>query len=356
MSLTVELVPQPADGTEVHPLVEAYVAVVRRVHVATLGNDDLVDAASAVALNLYEQKHKTKVLLVARDGAAVVGGCFFGMPLRDNRTLAEGDFTIDPDADVAEVLPLLWDGIRPVLVQAGRHTAQVWMSHRIEETIPQLTPRTGVGSLPSDEFTTTLQNLGFVLEQVERHSVLEVAHALPVARGEGVRAAAAAGADYELLSWVGATPSELLDQVAVIAARMSTDVPSGELDLEPEVWDAERVMESDRITALMGRRRFSTVARHVPTGQVVAYSEIDQPGDKPTVAYQEDTLVQSDHRGHRLGMLVKARNLELLAAQAPDVARIHTWNAGENDHMLAINHALGFRDRSLEGAWQITGL
>lgn len=356
MSLRVELIPTPVDGTDVHPLLEGYVAMVSRDHLATLGTDDLVDAAPVLALNLSEQQHKTKALLVALDGDTVVGGSFFGMPLRDNRTLAEGDFAIDPDADIAAVLPLLWAGIRPVLQQAGRRTAQVWTAHRVDDATPHLTPRTGVGSLPQDGLATTLQGQGFVLEQVERHSMLEVAGSLPVAAREGAAAAELAGSDYEVLSWVGLTPSEHLEQMAAIAARMSTDVPSGELDLEPEIWDAERVVEGDRITALMGRRKFTTVARHVHTGQIVAYTEIDQPGDKPEVGYQEDTLVHADHRGHRLGMLVKARNLELLAAEAPDVARIHTWNAGENDHMLAINHALGFRDRSIEGAWQVTGL
>lgn len=32
--------------------------------------------------------------------------------------------------------------------------------------------------------------------------------------------------------------------------------------------------------------------------------------------------------------------------------RVHTWNAGENSHMLAINTALGFRPVSLEGVWE----
>ena len=144
--------------------------------------------------------------------------------------------------------------------------------------------------------------------------------------------------------------------MAQIMARMSTDVPSGDLELEPEVWDAARVAESDRVATRMGRARLTTIARHVPTGEIVAYTVIESPSDKPQAAYQEDTLVHAEHRGHRLGMLVKAGNREQLGRELPAVRRIHTWNAGENEHMLAINRALGFTDRTVEGGWQLTGL
>mgnify|MGYP002653344585 CR=1 FL=1 len=58
------------------------------------------------------------------------------------------------------------------------------------------------------------------------------------------------------------------------------------------------------------------------------------------------------HRGHGLGLRVKAVNLLALREAVPTVRRVHTWNAGENAHMLAINTALGFRPVSLEGVWE----
>lgn len=137
---------------------------------------------------------------------------------------------------------------------------------------------------------------------------------------------------------------------------MSTDVPSGELEIELEEWDADRVAEADRITERMGTRTVTTAARHVGTGRIVAYTMLESPADAPWVAYQGDTLVHGEHRGHRLGLWVKAANLQRLARELPAVQRVHTWNAGENAHMLAINHTLGFTDRTAEGAWQVTGL
>lgn len=67
---------------------------------------------------------------------------------------------------------------------------------------------------------------------------------------------------------------------------------------------------------------------------------------------QEDTLVHRDHRGHRLGMLAKAVQLQALAGLRPTVRRISTWNAEENSWMLAINVALGFRPAGGSGVWQ----
>lgn len=356
MSLSVVTVPAPAPGGTVSPLVAEFAAVQQRHCVETFGNDDLADSADSLGVAYSEQGTRRKLIAVALEGDVVVGGCFFGLPLKDNRTLAEGDFAVVPGADTAEVMTTLWEEARPQLRAAGRRTVQVWMSHRIGSAAQEVTPRTGVGRLPRDAVAVTLQGLGFELEQVERHSVLEVATSRSSVAAAAVRAREAAGASYETFGWVGSTPETLREEMAAIMARMSTDVPVGELQLEPEVWDAARVAEADRVAERVGRRRLTTVARPVGSGQIVAYTQLDVPGDKPQVAYQEDTLVHAGHRGHRLGLLVKALNLEQLARECPEVERVHTWNAGENEHMLAINHALGFSDHTVEGGWQLTGL
>jgi hypothetical protein len=53
--------------------------------------------------------------------------------------------------------------------------------------------------------------------------------------------------------------------------------------------------------------------------------------------------VVAAHRGHRLGLLLKvAMNLWLRDAQ-PQLTEISTWNAESNDHMIAVNEAIGYR-------------
>jgi hypothetical protein len=49
------------------------------------------------------------------------------------------------------------------------------------------------------------------------------------------------------------------------------------------------------------------------------------------------------HRGHRLGVLLKTdMNLWLREVQ-PKLSTIDTWNAESNDHMIAVNDAIGYR-------------
>ena len=48
------------------------------------------------------------------------------------------------------------------------------------------------------------------------------------------------------------------------------------------------------------------------------------------------------HRGHRLGLLVKTAMLDWLAEAEPAIERIETGNAAANDHMIAVNDVLGF--------------
>lgn len=349
-------VPAPGEGEAPSPLVEGAAEVWRRWHLHRFGHVDLADAAATVAASLGEQQHRHKALLTAVDDGEVVGVAWLGMPLLDNQHVAEGDITVLPGRDTVAVTGALWEVVVPRLPAEGRRTVQLWTSHGPGEAAgDRVVPVSGPGRIPRDSTAEALLALGFRLEQVERHSQLDVAEALTRLDGLEAEARAHAGG-YEVLSWVGFTPEELREDMAEVMGHMATDVPSGELELEPEQWTAGRVADTERVVDRTGRTRVTTVARHRDSGRLVAYTIIDHPRDKPAVGYQEDTLVVREHRGHRLGMLVKAANLRTLAEHLPHVRRIHTWNAGENAPMLAINHALGFRDVSLEGGWQVTGL
>ncbi len=62
----------------------------------------------------------------------------------------------------------------------------------------------------------------------------------------------------------------------------------------------------------------------------------------------------AEHRGHRLGMLLKVANLQELAHYAPEAPLVFTFNAEENRHMLNVNEAVGFRAVGYDGAWKKT--
>lgn len=95
-----------------------------------------------------------------------------------------------------------------------------------------------------------------------------------------------------------------------------------------------------------------TAALHSATGELVAYTVLNwRPGVPASIA-QQDTLVTAKHRGRRLGTLIKVANLRRAQGRWPSARSVLTWNASENQHMLAINIALGFRPAGYEGEWQ----
>jgi GNAT superfamily N-acetyltransferase len=160
-------------------------------------------------------------------------------------------------------------------------------------------------------------------------------------------------AGYSLLQWEGSAPDGLVDDLAVLLSRMATDAPLEDMDWEPEHWNAHRYREQEGSIAARGRDRLVTVARHDESGRVVAFSDIGIASDPPEIAYQWSTIVLAEHRGHRLGMLVKLANLEFLRASHPRVETVNTWNAGVNAHMVSINEAIGFRPIERWREWQL---
>lgn len=205
-----------------------------------------------------------------------------------------------------------------------------------EATIP--------ASLPSARFAARHR---YTLRQLERQSGLSVEGRLDEFRaGSTARDAA----DYRVVGWVDRTPEELVDGYAAARARMALDVPAGTLTIDPEHWDAARVRAHEE-RGLEGGRSLLVQAAVAPDGTVAGYTELELPPGKP-LAYQSDTLVVAAHRGHGLGMRLKLANLVRLGELAPERTEVYTWNADENEHMLAINLALGFRLTGISTEWQ----
>jgi GNAT superfamily N-acetyltransferase len=147
--------------------------------------------------------------------------------------------------------------------------------------------------------------------------------------------------DYEIVTWVDRASDELVDGVAQLVGRMSTDTPRGSLSWEPEVWNAARWREKEDALR-SGRRRLATGAVD-RDGCLVAFTDIGVWAHEPGVAEQWNTIVDPDHRGHRLGLAVKVANLRNFRREIPGALRLETWNATENSRIVAINELLGFR-------------
>lgn len=146
---------------------------------------------------------------------------------------------------------------------------------------------------------------------------------------------------YRLAGWTGTVPDDLADAFAAAKDAMN-DMPVGDMDHGRVTWDADRVRAMARVVADRGDTLLTLAALH-HDGTMAGYTEILLPQGAPARAQQYDTAVVSAHRGHGLGLWIKAAMVCRLRAEHPGVVEIETDNAEDNTHMLAVNTALGFR-------------
>jgi GNAT superfamily N-acetyltransferase len=181
--------------------------------------------------------------------------------------------------------------------------------------------------------------------------VLDVDEALP-ARLAGLRAGAEPHADgFSLVSWVGPTPDSYVDQVVSVHGAMA-DAPRSD-GVEPSVWDADRLRQSEQTMVEHGLTNYAVAAWHDETDRIAALTEICTEADTPDWGFQQITAVLPEHRGHRLGLLVKIAMMEFLTEHEPDVRHIQTFNAHANDHMVTINEQLGYRVVHVYRDWEL---
>jgi GNAT superfamily N-acetyltransferase len=159
---------------------------------------------------------------------------------------------------------------------------------------------------------------------------------------------------YSLVWWRDVVPAEYIDDVAYLDGRLVKDAPMGDLAWEPEIVDRRRIRAAEAASRARQRRKYNTGVRHNASGRVVAFTTLDLEHCPPDHAWQQITIVDPRHRGHRLGIVVKIENLRYARVHEPALRFIDTWNAAVNAHMIAINEQVGFR--AVDGwiNWQLT--
>lgn len=234
----------------------------------------------------------------------------------------------------------------------GRTVLESWAEHPASDD-PALAAPTGFGEIPRDRAARFYLASGYTLEQVDRKSTLDIEAAVPHVE-ELLAAAEARSSGYRLEQWTLPTPPEHAAAYAWAKSRMSTDVPSAALEIDEETWDVERLARHDARYLEAGQTVLVTVAIHEATGDVVAFNELVSGIDASATTQQMDTLVLKEHRGHKLGQLVKAAGILQWRRIMPGSGRIMTYNAEENRPMLDINEEIGFVPRAYIGAWKKT--
>ncbi|WP_243841983.1 GNAT family N-acetyltransferase [Microbacterium hydrocarbonoxydans] len=351
LTITPLIVPETLDAPDAAEF-RAYGELNRRICEEEVGLPDLAPDAAQMLPAWHDGTDTVNTGFVARHGADIVGMVTVSYAQEEDAHAAEVDLLVPSEhwgRGIEEELLALAE--REAL-QHGRRVVQLWSLHRPEEGERMLVPRTGWGRIPATRLSDLLESRSFTLEQVERNSEFDLrADAEPV-RAMLAGALAAAGEDYRIVEWMMPTPPELRAGYAAVLARLSTDAPSGDMDFVAEQWDADRVVRREARITGAGQAVSVVAVEHVPTGTLVAYNELLIGADRAGVTHQFGTLVAKDHRGHRLGTVVKCANLLRWRDLMPQSRVVSTFNAEENRPMLDINEAVGFVPVSYAGAWQ----
>ncbi len=278
---------------------------------------------SLVGMMRHGWDGETPRSLVARVGDRVVGHASFWIGEWDNTDLAWFDVSVHPDARRGRVGSSLVDALRDLTRQTGRTKigADGWDA---ESTYAF------AGAHGFEKKSQAINRRQFLAEIDP--AFVEKLHA----------EAAELAADYELLRIAGPTPADLMDKVAVMTAAIN-DAPLDDLDIEDEVFPPERVRGYENATIARGQRLYRLVAQHRGTGELAGHTIVAVEDERPAIGHQHDTSVVREHRGHRLGVLLKAGMLRWLAEAEPQLETVDTWNAESNDHMIGVNEQLGYR-------------
>lgn len=159
-------------------------------------------------------------------------------------------------------------------------------------------------------------------------------------------------AGYRALQIDGPTPPELVEEVARLMELMN-QAPRGDLEEEDYRERPDQMIQWEQALNAAGHRVWSVYSQHEMTTRLVGFTRLSWHPSKPHTVEQWGTAVAPDHRGHGLGRLVKATNLDRLLKEVPNVREVSTTNATINRWMLAINHALGFRPVAQYQHWQV---
>lgn len=153
-------------------------------------------------------------------------------------------------------------------------------------------------------------------------------------------APSAANAGYRFEHWIEPTPDHLATPLAAARDAMS-DAPHGDLQIEHAPVDVEQQKQAERFSASLGVRGYVAAAL-APSGEIAGYSNVYVfPGVMPMASIRA-TAVVAAHRGHGLGLRLKAALTLRVLEREPHLTSFETWNDEDNEPMLRVNEVLGY--------------
>ncbi len=285
----------------------------------------------------------------------VLGVASMELPMTDNPRLATLGVVVRRDRRREGIGSALHASALEVARQNGRSSIQAWTWEPPMTAVDgiELAAETGNGGVDANSSEAQfLTKHGYVLGQVERISRLDLPE-FDEATERRDSALKNKHPDYEVITIRNDVPVRLFAGIAELCTAMASDTPTGAMDLEDELWDADRVSDFMDEVKAGDREQLLTVVRHIPSKRLVAFTRFFRDKSLLEVAHQWETLVLGEHRGRGLGMLMKVVNHAAVGEFWPEAQRLVTGNASENSHMRTINDALGFEPYAVNGLWEL---
>jgi GNAT superfamily N-acetyltransferase len=257
---------------------------------------------------------------VAEDGQGIMGGVEVAYPQADNTHMAQVWLIVRPECRRRGVGSALLDTVVRQIRQWGR---------RLLTTVV----------VEGSDGGVFVERLGLQCVLSEVRSILTMAE---VDWEQITTLAAASHPGYSLRYWLDELPEEWMQGYAHALGAMN-DAPVGGLEKEPVTYSLAAVRERVTLHHARGNRFHRLIAVHDASGEVAGLTEVLRCRTYQTRADQGDTCVAPAHRGHGLGLWLKAAMLLRLREAEPGLVDIQTWNAESNRHMLAVNDAHGYR-------------
>lgn len=197
-----------------------------------------------------------------------------------------------------------------------------------------------------------LRGLGAEARLVERASRLDLQAVDWDMVGRWVREGEAHSPGTRLELYPQWVPDELLEEHCANMTELMNTMPFEGLDHGDIIMTADQVRDWRERMSITGSTNPTVVVREAD-GSVSGMTDVLKHPHEPGIVRQLFTGVHPRARGRGLGKWVKAAMLQHVREAYPDTRWISTENAGTNDAMLAINHALGFKLHRVETFYQV---
>jgi mycothiol synthase len=157
---------------------------------------------------------------------------------------------------------------------------------------------------------------------------------------------------YTLERADNAVPKSLM-KAYLEAANSMNDMPKGDLRFADQQFTEEQQRDRESWYKQSGTESWLIVAVEKSTGEGAGFTEVTYDPRVSHLIWQQGTGVTAKHRGHRLGLWMKAVMLDRILNERPAAKYIRTGNANVNAQMLAINTQLGFKQAWSNTLWQL---